>query len=88
MYSVESLCYTILLRPVAYRMLPFNALVDAEVLHLAAHVLTTFIIAQDSNALVQLVLSMSVELLECGKSFALSSITARKRVESSMKAIQ
>ena len=69
-------------------MLSFNALVDAEGLHLAAHVLTTFIIAQDSNALVQLVLSMSIELLECGKSFALSSMTARRRVESSMKVTQ
>ena len=71
-------------------MLLFDALVDAERFHLAAHVLTTFIIAQDYNALIQLVLSMSLGLLECEKAslFSLSSMKARKRVESSMNVMQ
>ena len=49
--AIESLCYSVLLRPVAHCVLSGNALLVTELLERFAHVFTTFVIAQTSHFL-------------------------------------
>ena len=69
--AIHSLCYSILLRPVAHRVLPFNALRIAKVPHAVAHVFTSLVIAQDANSPVSAVLSPSFEPFELRECHAL-----------------
>ena len=62
--AIHSLCYSILLRPVAHRVLPFNALRIAKVPHAVAHVFSSLVIAQYANSPVSAVLSPSFEPFE------------------------
>ena len=62
--AINSLCYSILLRPVAHRVLPFNALRIAKVPHAVAHVFSYLVIAQYAYSPVSAVLSRSFELFE------------------------
>ena len=69
--AIHSLCYSILLRPVAHRVLPFNALRIAKVPHAVTHVLSSLVIAQYANSPVSAVLSPSFELFELRECHAL-----------------
>ena len=69
--AIDSLCYSILLRPVAHRVLPFNALRIAKVPHAVAHVFTSLVIAQYANSPVSAVLSPSFKLFELRECHAL-----------------
>ena len=58
------LCNTVLLRPVAHRVLPFNALRIAKVPHAVTPVFSSLVIAQYANSPVSAVLSPSFESFE------------------------
>ena len=69
--AIDSLCYSILLRPVAHRVLPFNALCIAKVPHAVTHVLSSLVVAQYANSPVSAVLSPSFEPFELRECHAL-----------------
>ena len=69
--AIDSLCYSILLRPVAHRVLPFNALRIAKVPHAVAHVFSSLVISSGFDLCTKLVLSKCLELLECTKCITL-----------------
>ena len=69
--AIESLCYTILLRPVAHGVTSGNPMLNAELLKLLRHVLPSLIVLQSSYFDVQLSLCIGFELFESTKCITL-----------------
>ena len=68
---VGTLSHSILLRPGSDRVLPLDAMLCTEVIHVPAHVLTTLVLPKNLDGVTSLVLSPSLKPLEAVKGLRL-----------------